>query len=123
MLNSKIDFVQPMRTVLTTISKAANIAPGLIDRNQPTTRFRQTSTIASRLTNRKTVIGKRRKDSPTDDELGINFNPTRFSTPTKFTLDKEETIQRSPPRKRIKFHTVEELTTCRLLNLSQPKSL
>ena len=43
-LNSKIDFVQPLRTQLTTITKSANVAPGRLDKVIPNKQLKQPTT-------------------------------------------------------------------------------
>ena len=68
-LNSKIDFVQPLRTKLTILNKNINYAPGRPDR--PTL---QQNTHK----NRKPLKGKRRLTEQTNNN---SFTPTLTSTP------------------------------------------
>ena len=91
-LNSKIDFIQPLRTKLTILNKNINYAPGKLDRQ---------TTQPNKYNNRKPLRGKRRLTEPTSI-----FNPRLTSTPEKFNLDEtNEYIRYSPVKKKIKFST------------------
>ena len=91
-LNSKIDFIQPLRTKLTILNKNINYAPGKLDRQ---------TTQPNKYNNRKPLRGKRRQTEPTSI-----FNPRLTSTPEKFNLDEtNEYIRYSPVKKKIKFST------------------
>ena len=93
-LNSKLDFVQPLRTQLTVINKATNSAPGQLDRYQQAKEalrndVNEVPRVKTNLKKpRKIARGKRRlKNSGTSGTL---FVPLNFSTPTKNQEQKEE---------------------------------
>ena len=102
-LNSKIDFCQPMRTNLAVISKSNNIKPGIIDIQTETTEKKavcQEQTDINKCTKMKTVdensltdrctdveVRKDRKSlTKTPEKSEIIFTPSEASTPIKKTL-------------------------------------
>ena len=77
-LNSKIDFIQPMRTQLTTITKAVNYAPGKTDNNVP--RYPLHPPKPSIKVQRKELKGRRRSKNQGNQ---LDFTPKLTSTPEK----------------------------------------
>ena len=81
-LNSKIDFVQPMRTQLSVINKAVNSLPGHIDKFQPAIRLTNNKLTAN-IIDRKIVTAKRRLQNKNN----INKNNTK----SEININKDKT--------------------------------
>ena len=117
-LNSKIDFVQPLRTQLTTITKSANSVPGKIDKintnqhfkpKEITTTNREATTTEQpqiRPNNKEDRIAARRKAEGKRRSQQTIFNPRVNSTPTKQQQNHQEYIFLSPVRKKRRLDQV-----------------
>ena len=102
-LNSKLDFVQPLRTQLTVINKATNSAPGQQDRNnKDKNALRNNVDEMSKVKKnkkqpRRIAKGKRRLvESGTS---GTSFKPMNKSTPKKNHEQKDEQNIEISPKK------------------------
>ena len=73
-LNSKLDFIQPMRTQLTTITKSTNSAPGRKDNINYNPPLLQAGQMTDTRPKRRIVKGRRRLPP---------FQPLQSSTPEK----------------------------------------
>ena len=121
-LNSKIDFCQPLRTNLAVISKNINITPGRIDKptNNPrqlntdssTSNFQtadNNQTVKKTRTDRKIIKGIRRINGDNQTIPTSQFTPRATSTPTKsHKLDTHiSNLEMSPVNKkrRVRFDT------------------
>ena len=84
-LNSKIDFCQPMRTNLAVITKSDNIIPGQLDR-QPTITIKEPDRQKNRQTRNisdRRIAKGRRNTNQTEEIEERNLQPIQTSTPTK----------------------------------------
>ena len=114
-LNSKIDFIQPVRTKLTTMSKSDKIAPGVPDRqktrrqandsdndrdtNIPKDSDKNNKTYSNKHPNRRIVKARRRMS----DKPNNVFRSKSASTPSKLATKTDRKTKNISPIKKVRF--------------------
>ena len=102
--NSKIDFVQPLRTQLTTTTKSVNRTPGNLDKYQntplPTSQNRDKSKNDRQTEQRRIAKGRRRLNRTQTNHN--TFKPTEHSTPQK-GINENKTNPNISPIKHVRF--------------------